>query len=139
METKTITIRVPMEHAEWLAKNQEGMNAAIVDCIEKTAYINKYAMRDIKGKLTPSEWKFIADSLNGSIVEGDFRYVSGALIAHTQDADEFEGLGAKWNVNVEELCSKISKLSCCEIEAIYRRVEAFWEDSTQDMEEWSKF
>lgn len=138
-DTKTISIRIPTELVEYLEKKDLGMNGAIVDCIEKTAYFEKYAMRDIQGVFSPEEWKYIADSLNGTIIDGDFRYFSGALVANIEDADKYEMLGGKWNVDVKKLCDKVSRLSCSSIDAIYRRVEAFWNDSLIDMDEWANY
>ena len=138
-ETKTVSIRIPAEMVEYLEKKDMGMNGAIVDCIEKVMFFEKYAMRDIQGVFSCEEWKYIADSLNGVIIDGDFRYISSALVANIEDADKYEMLGSKWNVDVKKLCDKISRLSCSSIDAIYRRAEAFWNDSLIDMEEWSNY
>ncbi|MBQ0156392.1 MAG: hypothetical protein KBT22_07445 [Bacteroidales bacterium] len=124
-ETKTITIRVPLEHMEWLESRGKGLNGAIVECIEKVAYIEKYAMRDLKGKFTPAEWSYIVSSLMDIAVEGNYRYVSSVLIACLEDANKYDNMGEKCNVDVNALCEKIRNLSCASIEAIYRRVESF--------------
>lgn len=137
-ETKTISIRVPQEIVEYLEGKEMGMNGAIVDCIEKVMYIEKYAMRDLHGKLTPSEWKYIVDSLNGTLIDGDFRYLASALIAHIEDADVYEGLGGKWSVDVKTLCDKIKLMSSATVDALYRRVEDYWKQPI-DLEEWAKF
>lgn len=138
-ETKTIAIRIPVEYWDYLENKEGSMNGAIVDCIEKTVLFEKYAMRDIQDVFSPDEWKYMADSLNGVVIDGDFRYISSALVANIEDADKYEMLGGKWNVDVKKLCDKVSRLSCSSIDAIYRRVEALWNDSLIDMDEWADY
>ena len=70
-------------------------------------YTEIYADREIKGKLTESEWKLLADSLNGTLVDGTFRFASSALVAHIEDADKFDSVGERWSVDVAKLCEKL--------------------------------
>lgn len=139
-ETKTVNIRIPAEMVEYLDKKNMGMNGAIVDCIEKVMFFEKYAMRDIKGVFTADEWKFLADSLNGTLVDGDFRYIGSALVAHIEDSEMYEGTASKYSVDVATMKGKIEKLSCSSIDAIYRRVEEFWKgDTPVDFDKWANF
>lgn len=138
METKTMTIRVPQELASWIEAKKGSSNGAIVDALYTAMYTEKYADREIQGKLTENEWKALADSLNGSLIDGAFRFASSALVAHTEDADKYDGIGDKWGVDISRLCEKIAKLSCSQVEAIYRRVESFW-DNPVDLDSWAKY
>ena len=138
METKTMTIRVPQELATWLEKKEGSYNGSIVDALYTAMYTELYADREIKGKLTESEWKLLADSLNGTLIEGTFRFASSALVAHIEDADKFESVGERWSVDVAKLCEKIKDMSCSQIEAIYRRVEEFWNNPV-DLDSWAKY
>lgn len=138
-ETKTVSLRLPVEQVEWLTKSEESINQAVINTIERLQMIEKYADRDISGKFTPEEWNYLADSLNGSIVEGDFRFRSFALAANVEDSAEYDGLDKKWGVNVATLTDKIKSLSSSSVEAVFRRVEAFWNDGNKDLAEWSKF
>lgn len=138
METKTMTIRVPQELATWLEKKEGSYNGAIVDALYTAMYTELYADREIKGKLTESEWKLLADSLNGTLIEGTFRFASSALVAHIEDADKVESVGERWSVDVAKLCEKIKDMSCSQIAATYRRVEEFWNNPV-DLDSWAKY
>lgn len=138
-ETKTVSLRLPVEQVEWLMKSEESINQAVVSAIERLQMIEKYADRDIAGKFSPEEWSYLADSLNGSIVEGDFRFRSVALAANVEDSATYDGLDKKWGVDVAAFAEKIKSLSASSVEAVFRRVEAFWNDGTRDLEKWSNF
>lgn len=138
-ETKTVSLRLPVEQVEWLTKNEESINQAVINTIDRLRMIEKYADRDIAGKFTPEEWCYLADSLNGTLVDGDFRYLNAALVAGIEDSATYDGLDKKWGVDVAAFTDKIKSLSSSGVEAVYRRVEAFWNDGTRDLTEWSKF
>ena len=140
METKTMTIRVPEDLAAWI-ENQKGNNSsniAIVNALYSAMLTQRYSDYEIKGKLTEDEWKYLADSLNGTRVDGTFRFASSALVASIEDSDRIDGLGAKWEVDVKKLCDKIENMSGSQIEAVYRRVEFFW-NKPEDLDAWAKY
>ncbi len=140
MATRTVNLRIREELMQYLEKKTDtSVNQLVNDIIERIQRIEKYADRDIMNVFTPQEWEYMADSLNGTLVEGDFRYYAQALIAGLEDSAKYDGLDKKWDVDVNTLSDKVSKLSSSAIEAIHRRIEAFWEDSTQDLEEWAKY
>lgn len=138
-ETKTITLRLPVEQMEYLDQFEGSTNQAVVDLIDKVKTIEKYADRDIQGVFSEAEWKFLADSLNGTMVEGDFRYIKGALVAGVEDSAQYDSLDKKWGVDVKILRNKINALSSSAIEAIYRRVENYWKNSTLSLEKWAEY
>lgn len=138
-ETKTITLRLPVEQMEYLEQFDCSTNQAVVDLIDKVKAIEKYADRDIQGVFSAEEWKYLADSLNGTMVEGDFRYLKGALVASVEDSATYDSLDQKWGVDVNALSDKINGLSSSAIEAIYRRVENYWKNSPLTIDEWAKY
>ena len=138
-ETKTVNLRLPVEQMEYLEKYETSINQTIVDIIDRIRMVEKYADRDIQGVFTEDEWKYMVDSLNGTMVEGDFRYYAQAINANIVDSATYDGLDKKWNVDIKQLTDKLSKLSSSAIEAIHRRIEAFWDNSQQDIDEWAKY
>lgn len=69
-----------------------------------------------------------------------FRYNPEALAAHLEDSNLYECIGERWKVDVKKLCRKIRSLSSTQVDAIYRRVETFWEHSTTTgLDTWAKF
>ena len=77
---------------------------------------------------------FFIDSLNGSITEGMLRCNAGALVYHSQDAQEFDGTATKWGVDLPLLIEKIEYLTAAQVEALYTFVEEFWEKEDRDLE-----
>lgn len=138
-ETKTVSLRLPVEQVEWLTKNEESINQAVINTIDRLQLIEKYADRDIMGRFTPEEWCYLADSLNGTLTKGDFRYQNVALIAQIEDSSIYDGLDKKWGVDAKSFCEKVKDLSSASVEAVFRRVEAFWNSGNQELEEWAKY
>lgn len=139
METKNITVRIPENIVKWLDGKENSYNGAIVDTLEKAMFIESYSMDEIKGKLTEQEWKYLADSLNGTLALGSFRYSSSVLAAGVEDSDRLDGLGSKWDVDVKVLTEKILAMTAAQIDVIYTRVEEFWNNPEKDLDVWAKY
>lgn len=140
-ETRTVSLRLPDDMAEYAEKVGGGsINQGVKDIIIKLQEMEKVSDISLKGIFTSGEWKAFADSLNGTMVLDSFRYYNDALIAHMEDSDKYENICEKWGIDLKEVCEKILKLHPCQTEALYRRVETFWEDSTSiDLNKWSEF
>lgn len=102
-------------------------------------FIESYSMDEIKGKLTEQEWKYLADSLNGTLALGSFRYSNSVLAAGVEDSDRLDGLGSKWDVDVKVLTEKILAMTAAQIDVIYTRVEGFWNNPEKDLDAWAKY
>lgn len=139
MTKKAASIRLPEQQTNYILENYKNINFGIVSIVDALQIIRKYSLSEIKGVFTPGEWSFFADSLNGTITDGLFRCNKEALIYHCQDAEQLDGTARKWDVNVEQLSEKIGKLSGAQVEALYFRVESFWEDENRNLEEFVKY
>lgn len=137
-ETKNVTIRLPQEVADWLISDGKYINQAITESVQTLKKIRTVSEAELRGVFTPEEWKFFADSLNGTVVAEDFRCNKQILIAHCEDSVNLEYLDKKWNVDIEVLKDKILNLHGANIDAIYARVERFW-SGDDELEEWAKF
>lgn len=138
MKTLQKSIRITDEQEQYINSQGQNFNDGLSKIIERYMYIDKYSKNELKGKFTPAEWNFLADSLNGSIIDGMFRCNQGALIAHCEDAETFEGTAKKWNVSIADMSEKIKTLFGAQINALYCHVEKFWDDENRDIEFWSK-
>lgn len=138
MITRNATIRIPSELADWLTADGRGINQAFISCVETLKRIRLVSTGELKGLFTPDEWKFFADSLNGTIVDDIFRCNVSALIAHCEDAEQYDNAASRLGVDINVMCAKIKELKGANIEAIYSRVESFWANPN-NIEEWSKF
>lgn len=104
------------------------------------SYEEKLSANELRGKFTESEWKFLAASLNGSINEEAFRYTADLLCFHNEDSERYDGTATQFGVNLEELNGKIRTLSASQLDALYSRVEEFWDNCEKiDLDAWARF
>lgn len=138
-EFKTVTIRVSNEDAEYLNELGGGfLNRGVNSLMEKIRVLTTRADNELKGRFTESEWKFLADSLNGIIIDDSLRYSAQNLAYHNEDAQIYEKTGDKWGVNLIELNEKVLCLTSAQVDAVYRRIERFWTKSP-DIEAWAQY
>jgi hypothetical protein len=142
--TTAVTTRIPYSTWEWLTSigpAGEVLKAIVYEAERAYKYgispykiseslselqmIRRRSMAEIKGVFTQEEWSFMADSL---------RCIHGAHIANIEDSDIYAGLGAKWGVDVKDLCSKIEKLTAAQVDAVFTRIQEFWKDEDRDLE-----
>ena len=82
----------------------------------------------------------LLDAFNGTIITTDFRYQPEFVSAQIADSGMYDGIGAKFNVDISALCEKIDKLTAAQVDSLYTRLETFWDNTdTIKIEEWAKF
>ena len=135
---KTVTIRLPQELADWLTVNGDSLNQSMISTVDTLRRIRLVSAGELKGVFTQNEWKFLADSLNGVVIDATFRCNVSALIAHCEDAASYDDAAMKWDITLSDLASKIGMLKGANIEAIYSRIEQFWKNNL-DIEEWANY
>jgi hypothetical protein len=109
----------------------------ISESLAELQMIRKRSISELKGRFTKAEWSYMADSLNGTIVTPEFRCIPGALVASIEDSDRYDGLGEKWGVDVKKLTYKIEDLTAAQVDAVFARVEAFWDSEEKDLDKWA--
>lgn len=129
---------MPEDLFAWLSEQGSSVNQAIVDLLENARIARLYSLNELKDRFTPDEWKFFADSLNGTLVNDQFRYNKGVLIAHCEDSESLEGAVSRHGVDIEILKKKINAMSASQVEALYCRVEQFCNTPT-DLDKWSEY
>lgn len=117
---------MPEELASWLSEQGDSMNQAIVDLLDNARYARMYALNELKNKFTEGEWLFFATSLNNVCVSGQFRYNKKGLIAHCEDSESLNFLASNNEVDINTLIKKIDCISAAQVEALYYRVEKYW-------------
>lgn len=131
-------LKAILQQAEQL--HQQGNELFMIgDNLSFLQQIRRYSTNELKGMFTPNEWKYMADSLNGTMITVEFRCNPSALNASIEDSDRCDGMGAKWEVNVPELISKVKKLTGAQTDAVFTRISEFWYGEDKDMEEWAKW
>lgn len=90
MATKNVTLRLPEEMVEYLTRNNDSINQAVINEINAIKRIRTVAMGELKGLFTPQEWIFLADAFNGTLIDDVFCANKGAFIAACEDAEKYE-------------------------------------------------
>lgn len=140
METKNATIRLPLDVAEWMTEGGEkSINQVVIANAQTLRKIRQASTDELKGKLSEAEWKFLADSLNGTFITETFRCSQVALWANCEDAERFDGTGSKWEVDMDGFKAKVLSLTGAQVDALYARVESFWDKPNSDLDEWAKW
>lgn len=140
MATKNVTLRLPEEMVEYLTRNNESVNQAVISEINALKRIRTVAMGELKGLFSIQEWMFLADAFNGTMIDDVFCANVGAFIAGCEDAERFERTAQRHGVDITELINKVSNLHGANIEAIYSRIKDYWEHCNEiRLEDWAKF
>lgn len=155
MAKKTTSARISVIEEKFLSEKFGTASAGLAECanivfqtkvepteiVDSINYLNQirlYSLREIKGKLTENEWKYLADSLNGTLITPEFRCNAGGLIASIEDSNDFDNFSEKYEVKVSDFCKKIKDLTGAQIDAIYTRVQQFW-SNPKNLDGWSKW
>lgn len=140
MEQKTVTLRLPQDVADYInSRSDFGMTDGVKNIVETLRRHERYADVEIRGRFTPGEWKFLADSLNGTMTLDDFRFLPDMLAGHNEDSQLYEGTADKWGVDLTTLNKKVVALTAAQVEALYRRIEKFWKHPETDLDAWAVY
>ena len=137
MATKNVTLRLPEEMVEYLTRNNDSINQAVINAIKR---IRTVAMGELKGLFTVDEWVFIINTFNSTLTDEMFCANKGAFIACCEDAEKYEGGATILNIDLSAFINKINSLKGANIEAIYSRIKDYWSHSNEiDLNQWVKF
>lgn len=140
MATRTVNLRLPEELVEYLTRNNDSINQAVIAELNALRRIRTVAMGELKGLFTSQEWMFLADTFNGTLIDDVFCANVGAFIAGCEDAEQYEGTASKWKVDFPLFIAKVKTLHGANIEAIYSRIKDYWEHCNEiKLEDWAKF
>lgn len=140
MATKNVTLRLPAEMVEYLTRNNDSINQAVISEINALKRIRTVAMGELKGLFNQNEWVFMTDAFNGTIIDDVFCANVGAFIAGCEDAERFEGTAQRHGVDLPAFIEKVESLHGANIEAIYSRIKDYWEHCNEiKLEDWAKY
>lgn len=83
------------------------------------------AKKEVLHAFTESELNYIYDAFNGTILLPELSFKT-LLIAKIEDANKFDRLSEKWNVDMDKFLSKLNSLSEFECYAVCKIAEEFW-------------
>lgn len=140
MATKNVTLRLPEEMVEYLTRNNESINQAVISEINTLKRIRLVALGELKGLFTVDEWVFMINTFNSTLTDEMFCTNKGAFIACCEDAEKYEGGATILNMDLSAFINKINSLKGANIEAIYSRIKDYWSHSNEiDLNQWVKF
>lgn len=84
MATKNVTLRLPEEMVEYLTRNNDSINQAVINEINAIKRIRTVAMGELKGLFTPQEWIFLADAFKGTLIDDVFCATKEHLSQHAK-------------------------------------------------------
>lgn len=87
--------------------------------------VNLQYERDVKDLLDKNQQQYLADALNGYMYTPGM-CPKGSLKINIIDANIYEQLGDKWEIDVEELVKKIDKISEFEAYIIIKKIKEWW-------------
>lgn len=139
MSNRTVTLRLPEDLVEYITRNGDGINQAVVSELSYLRRIRQVSLGELKGLFTNEEWMFLADAFNGTMTDETFCSNTGAFIAACEDAEKFDGTASKYGVDFPEFRKKCEQLRGANVESIYSRISDFWNHPEMDLSEWAIF
>lgn len=111
------------------AAAESGIEAEqMATALKELQMIRRFTEREMNNTLTQEEWNLLADVLNGTVMIPEMRCHNGGLIATIEDADHFEHVGSKHNIEIGDLTAQIEKFTAAQMDYIYTKVERFWSE-----------
>lgn len=136
-ETKTVSMRLDKDVLDLLEERGNSITQDVHALLRRYRDLRTYSLNELRGKFSPAEWKYIADSFNGTLIPDDgIRYSLDAFAAHIEDSNTYDNLAAKWGVDIQALLGKCRSLTHSQLDALYYRVSRFWEGGV-DLETWA--
>ena len=137
---KPISIRLS-SRAEDKYKDFKSLYGGVSMAAESWPFLRLFAIQELKRKLKKGEIAAIADAYNG--IEIDVSMSTPAIVAESlRDAEEFEKLSLKWEINMNELIKKVESLTTAQTYFLILEVHRFWsiEEKTKDFHKlWAIF
>lgn len=141
MAKKTITFRFDEAKLNQLTKGGEiNPSDAFEKLVDISASERKVKMEDIRGIFSVEEWKGLANSMNGIIIDDYIRYSRDFFSAHCEDAELYESAFTLMGADVKSVCDKIKKLTMLQVSSVIDRVADFWNNQNEtgiELDKWA--
>lgn len=103
----------------------ESFSPRLAEMVKDLAAELGRAKSEVADMFTDSELNYIRDSINGAIItekQHPVRY----LVMSIRDSDEYDNLGAKWEVDAAALAEKIAALPSFHGYALLKSCQEWW-------------
>ena len=115
MQEIKVNIRVPEAYHEDFRKIGNNTSQNAIQAISGYIELRRYTMRELKGVFSAAEIKYLVDMSNSSMFLPEYASNLQMLIARVEDANKFDGLADKWQVNLDIMLDKIKKLTSAQV------------------------
>lgn len=132
--------RIPEDIAEWLSESKKSANQTLIDRLSNYRRLLSVTKNELRGRFSQAEWSFLADIFNGTIIPDTIRCNASVLVTQIEDACELDRTDERWGIDKAALISKVLALSGAQVDALYTRIEEYWDESnTEPLDEWSDY
>ena len=114
--TKSINTRLDEKTVRQIEGAFESIYEGARTAIESFFLLRRHIQPEIKGIFTKNELSAIVDIFNGTIFDPQFAQKT-VLKGELEDAQQLDGILTKWDVNPDEIFTKVDNLS---------ETQAFW-------------
>lgn len=111
---------------EQISDFENSLTESIEFAIETVLLQRKMAIRGLKGKFNREEIISIADIYNGIIFEKSWMGSKTAMIAELEDAEKFDSISSRHQVDLNALIEKINCLNDNEVFYLNYEIYRFW-------------
>lgn len=108
----------------------------IVSQLQTLHRLRLHSIRELKGKFTPPEWRFMVNSINGTLVPADIRPNVSIFVARCEDSAALDYMDTKYGVEMTVFVQKLKTLTSAQVDTIYYTIGKFWEHPEGDLDEW---
>ena len=115
-----------------------GKGDAISSICDGYMHLRVVALATLKGIFSDKELNLIVDSLNATLVDAALKANPSVLAAHIEDGDMYEGLGAKWDVDIKALCEKVRSLNHLQVYFLNDEILRWWDKQFCSLEDFVK-
>ncbi|MEG6570150.1 hypothetical protein [Thermoanaerobacterium thermosaccharolyticum] len=116
---------VMIERINNFVSKEKSMSGKFNDILRDYFAMLDRAKKEVLHAFTESELNYIYDAFNGTILLPELSFKT-LLIAKIEDANKFDRLSEKWNVDMDKFLSELNSLSEFECYAICKIAEEFW-------------
>lgn len=121
-------IRVLETILQEVGNNYSSANMGVNRSLYLLLNLEKRLSAELKGVFTKAELSALLDANNGVLIAEPFWGSQRMMVFSLEDSEEFEGLGAKWEISINKLCSKIKALSPAVFLFLHEEIYRFWNE-----------
>lgn len=126
MKTVQKSIRINPTTLQKIDEFSSSTNEGIQTATDSFLLLQKHTLEELKDIFSKDELNAIIDSFNGLIMENWYMPITKMMIWEIEDANRYEGLSERWNIDYDNLIEKIKKLTSAQTYFFMFEISRFW-------------